>query len=418
MKEIFFDLKRNGLLVLLKAIVIALLFFSLFNVISLSQDTDEAIVQGFENQSNFNRYTIIDSLTDPTSFSEFRASTEKIETVGAFYEALNSSEEFTFLSAFDQGVPIVNFKGNDEFMYGYGSGMPSQQEFEDPLGRTVLPIKSLQINSHVFDFNNIEISNGEEIAWEDIDYSSSTIPVLLGSSYLGIYGVGDVLEGWLYTKDSVFEVVGFLDKNTSIYYKDEPNYYLDDYLVIPYPDNLDPELFEDKNFYGILSFAMINGDILAPKNLTSQNVLVQLDLAKSISGFSDYSLINVSSYLVQLSMMRNLIVQNFELIASLQLFMTIIGLIIVFIIDKSLSNRRKSKMAIWALLGNDAAQLAKKCTSFWLFDYLLVLAFIITAFSFALNQSYVALFVTLGLLFCFAAIDILAQRFMLRKHDF
>jgi hypothetical protein len=416
MREIVYDLRSNGLLSLLKALIITLVLVGLYNIHSLSRDTDQAIDRSFAAQSGYNLYTLVDALFDPLRFQEFRTSTENLATVGAFYDLLNNNDSLIFLSAFNQPVPIVQFKGGEKFGYTYGTEMRLGGFYEDPLGRSVVDVKSLQLNQQVFDFYDLRVGKGHAIVWDDVDYSSSVIPVLLGSSYEGVYNIGDELEGWLYSNGSmIFRVVGFLENNSSLYYKDEVNHYLDEYVIIPYPPNLDISLYDDKDFYGILSFAMINGDIAAPKEMASQEVLSQLDVIKYLSGYGEYTLTNTPAYLVQLSLMRHLLEDNFSLIAAIQLLLAVVGTLVVFFLDCALCARRKQKTATWTLLGAGASTIAKRHRRFWLVEYALIAILLFVSFTFLPNQNYISLFVTVGALACFAVVDAGFQRVFLSR---
>lgn len=339
-----------------------------------------------------------------------------MRTVGAFYNALNDDPSLQFLSVFNQSVPITQFHGDERFGHAHGTDLRGFGEYEDMLGRTVKDIKALQLNQQAFEFYRLKVSSGKSFNWDDADCSSSDIPVILGSSYRSHYGIGDELEGGFYTHDAVtYRVIGFLEENSSLYYKGEVNYYLDEHMLIPYPQSLDLDQYGDDDFFGFLSFAMINSDIAAPKEMTSREVLARLDSAKSTSGFSDYTLLNIPSYLVQLSFMRQLLEGNLYLIATIQVLLAAVALIVIFFIDRSLCSRRGRKTEVWATIGDSTAVIVKRHGLFWLAEYAVILLFLLLVFGFLPNQDFITLFYVIGVLLCIAALDILFQYALLLR---
>ena len=76
-------------------------------------------------------------------------------------------------------------------------------------------------------FYNIEVEGNSEIAWNSISYKDNSIPVLLGSEYKSFYKIGDIITGNYYSKNTNFEVIGFIETDCSINYKNTSNITLD-----------------------------------------------------------------------------------------------------------------------------------------------------------------------------------------------
>ena len=89
-----------------------------------------------------------------------------------------------------------------------------------------------------YDFYNIEVDGNSEIAWNSISYKDNQIPVLLGSEYKSFYKIGDIITGNYYSKNTNFEVIGFVETGCSINYKNTSNITLDTYMLIPYLHSL------------------------------------------------------------------------------------------------------------------------------------------------------------------------------------
>lgn len=413
MREVGYDLRANAALVFLKVAVTVLVLVCFYNIVSLSQSTDEAIDRSFSGQSGYELYRLSDTLSDPSLFQAFRDSPEKVASVGAFYDALNNDDELLSLSAFNQPLPIVDFKGGEEFRYAYGTGMPNAGLYQDPLGRSVVNIKSLQINRHVFDFYGLRVEEGDSIDWNRVDYAADEIPVLLGHSFKGVYGLGDKLPGWLYGHEKLFEVAGFLEANSAVYYHGEANYYLDESVVVPYPASLAYDSFPDKELYGIVSFAAVNSDLAVQKKVDSKSVLTRLSLIGQASGFQDYTLLNVPDYLVQLTLMRQIIEDNFALVALIQVLLSATAFIVIVVIDQALCNRRKRKTALWMIVGDDSMAAARRHWRLWSVEYAARLVCLLLALWLLPNQNGVSLLTALGALVCFVFVDALVQRLML-----
>lgn len=353
MSELWREFRSHTAALLVKVVLLVFAFLGIYNILSFSQSTDRAIDTSFSQQSSYNLYSIYDTLIDADAFSAFCDSERNMETVCDFYNRLNANEDLSFISSFDQPLSIVDFQGGASFHYAYGTEMTDQDAYTDLSGLVVEDIKSLQLNEQTFRFYNLSVDGGAEPDWDAVDYAGDTIPVLLGSDYRDVYQVGDEITGLYYFKETTFKVSGFLSDGTSIYYKDDPNYYLDSSIVVPYPAELSTSTGNDFGFMARLAFAMVNGDVAAPKSLESQDVLGILNTIGAESGFQDFSLLNMPEYLVQLSFMRTLIADNSVLVCAAQALVVAATAIVVFFIDRALAAYRRDKAHIWRIAGDD-----------------------------------------------------------------
>ena len=122
-----------------------------------------------------------------------------------------------------------------KFDHGYETDVGEKGAYFDEISNEkLIDIKSLQMNEKAFSFYNLKVSKGTEIPWDNITYTSSQkmmIPVILGSNYLDSYAIGDQLKGTLYFETFDFKVVGFLAENSSVYYKNDINKFIDSVLT-------------------------------------------------------------------------------------------------------------------------------------------------------------------------------------------
>ncbi|MDO5644601.1 MAG: hypothetical protein Q4G21_02760 [Dermabacter sp.] len=370
--EIFFDVRRNGLATLLKAFITTLFLASAYSVISFTESTDSAVNSQFGESNNRNLYSITDSVTDPGAFEQKRQDPQSLESIAKFYNFLNASSTLTLLSAFDQPVPILDFAGGMRFDAWRSDNPDAGGFYVDPgTGKPTLDVLSMQMNQNVFDFYGLTISDGSGIAWGAIDYSDSEIPILLGHNYTGIYSVGDTLDGALYSKGVTFRVVGFLSKNSSMFFKNTNNFFLDDYMIIPYPPALQATELDDLGFFGILAFAMLNADIAAPKDLPSEHVLRRVESFSQRAGFDEYAFIDVPQYLTQYSLTRSILIENQALLVSLMAAVTLCTLLALLNISKFIARRRASTMKIRWKLGDSGNSLNWRVLAMTLLDWLL-----------------------------------------------
>ncbi|MFJ4106621.1 hypothetical protein [Oerskovia enterophila] len=311
MSEVLIDLRRNVVPISVKVVVLALFFLIVATVASFATSVSSAISSAFSEETEVDLFGVVDTLTDPDAFYAFRQSTRSIQQLGAFYDGLNTSDDLTLLSAFDQQIPVQDFRGGDEFDPGYGNELSLTDEYVDATsGSVVEDVRAMQMNRQALEFYDIEVASGTSIDWGTVDYPGGKVPVLLGSAYEGVYQVGERLSGSLYLRPMEFEVVGILRQGSAMFYKGEMNTYLDSAMIVPYPESLTEIGSLDQEFLGILSFAMINADVASGGGTGFDGVADELRQISMRTGFEDYSLIGVPTYLIQFGLMRQLIVDN------------------------------------------------------------------------------------------------------------
>ncbi|ARC57675.1 hypothetical protein AS850_11390 [Frondihabitans sp. 762G35] len=342
-------LRAEALPLLAKVLVTGILLITFYNVETFSASTDDAVNTSFSADADVDLYGLIDDLRDPDAFSAFRDSVPDLDRLAAFYSALSDDDELAFLSSFDQPVPIQDFRGGSPFEEGYGTDAHTRGPYLDErTGRETLDVKALQINREAYEFYRLTTSTPTSLPWAAIDYDAATTPLLLGSDYEGVYDIGDTVRGTLYFKEVTFEVAGFLEPSSSIFYHDDIDFFLDDYIVIPYPERLPAASEATKDFAGILAFAMINGDIAAPKHLSADDVIARLSSLATATGFDEYTLLNVSSYLVQYTLTKRVIDSNLGLVLALEVAVAAASLVAIHFLDRFLFARRTPRLlAAW-----------------------------------------------------------------------
>ncbi|WP_164546653.1 hypothetical protein [Actinobaculum sp. 352] len=414
MREVFYDLRRNSPITAVKALIVLLVCLSVYNLQSFSHNTDMAIERGFMQQSEYNMYTVIDVLAEPELFSAATDSPHRVAEVADFYDLLNADDTLKIVSVFDQSLLGVEFQGDVGLEDAYSSNFSSSGFYENDERRRVLDVKSVQMNRQAYDFYGLRAQEGRELPWNEVDYASGTIPVLLGNDFKPYYAVGDTIEGWMY-EELKFKVVGFLEPNSPVYYKGEPNFYLDRHIVIPYPPQLNGCAGLETKFCGILTFAMINGDITVRKSVGSEEVFRRLNTIGEQSGFTDFTLLNTPAFLLQLGFMRQLIEDNRGLLLGLELVIAAAACVVLYVLNRFLSARRAAKTRVWAMLGAEDARVVAQHRRFWLLEYTCAFVLLVFIARNLPNRDDLALMGAGVLLLGIALVDATIQRGMVLR---
>lgn len=360
-----------------KVLVLVFLLISSYNFMSFSQSTRDAVDRSFSDSAQVDMYGLTDQLADPSKFDEYRQSTANIDKVASFYDALqhNDNPKVQLLSAFDQAMPVADFDGSEKFEHGYGTGGTTQGSYEDPiLQRSVVNVKSVQMNQATFDFYNLDAGGDAAIDWGAVDYSSGSVPVLLGANYEGVYAVGDQLTVDYYSKPTQMTVAGFLPPDASMFYQGNINFFLDDYLLVPYPDSIEGAPAADKTFYGILAFAMLNANIAVAQDQPDDTVVRALESAATSSGFDQYALLNVPTYLTQFAAVRALVQENFGLVLTVELLITCAALVMSAVLTLSADRRRERRVRVFWELGFGRRTLNRTVLAISALEYVAVVA--------------------------------------------
>lgn len=277
-----------------------------------------------------NRYTIVDNFYDANKFYEFRQSSKNINILGGFYNELIDSHNFELLSIFDQPLELENFKGNNKFYY-------NTSEFLDNNKVKNIAIKSIQINNIAFNYHDLKTQEGHSFDWNKVSYDKDTLPILIGSDYVGTYEIGDIIKGNYYNEEKKLKIIGILEKNSSIYYANDPEFYLDEYIIVPYPKKLWLVNNKDYIFESILYFALINSDIVTSLN---ENLFIEeIKKTANQTGFTDFSLVGIDEFKIKYIQLISIVEENKKILTIMLSFIYFLVFFILYgfsriIIDK------------------------------------------------------------------------------------
>lgn len=419
-KEAARDLSSNAAFVLAKAVLVVATLFGLYNVAAFHGVTDDAIDRGFSHQLDIHLYAIADTLTDPADFEAYRTSEEKLQRVAAFYNGMAAMESGpVFVSSFDQPLFVEDFKGDERFGYLYGTGVPDSDVVSDGGGEVFYRVKSVQMNRASFDFYGITIGEGEALDWSSVDYAGSQIPVVLGAEYEGFYRIGETIEGELYFKRFAFTVAGFLDRGSAMYRRGEAHASLDTSIVVPYPPTLDVSAFSADDaaldFFGILAFGMINGDLAAPVDMSASSVFDAVDDVSRESGFSELAFVHAPEYAFAMRQARAFLEKNEGFVAAMCGAVAIAGMGVVACIDAALRKRRARRIAVLRLSGFDGRRIVRDQALLWAAEYVVVAVLFAAGYMAVPNKSFEAAVVTTCVLGVVFVADAAFQHVLLAK---
>ncbi|WP_312651187.1 hypothetical protein [Aminipila sp.] len=343
LKEFRWYIYNNYSLIIFKTVILFLVLGLIYTFLLFSRDlfnTDN----NFKNlYSDRTMYELIYLFDDADSFYAFRDSDESMAGLKTFYDDLNREKSFSFLSTCDQSISVTDFKGDNKFKDGNDNSL----EFNDKLYED---IKSVQINKKAFDFYHLKIDKGSYFKWNQINYANNKIPVILGADYEGIYHIGDIIEANFYSLNVEFQVIGFLQTDSTIYHKYEVRRCLDQYILVPYPEKGYENM--DKYFRGILYSSMINGNIVVQNSDSAlQFILDKLSELSKHSGYYQYTLIGIPIFAVQYNMVISTVQANKNLITAVLVLLICITTFIMGSISYFLYQRRRNIYEVYTILG-------------------------------------------------------------------
>ena len=350
LREFWQDAKGNALFLAGKCAVLSAIALCAYTLAAFSVSSEGAVRQSFDRQAGYELLSLADAfIADAEGFYQFRQDEEGLRTLSRFNDLLTSNLSFSFLSLFDQPVPVPGFKGGVEFGEAYGRENASDAVVVD--GKPAFNAKAVQINKQAYDFYGIEVSEGSGIAWSNVDYQGMRIPVLLGAAYESVYLPGDVFSGSFYGRNATFEVKGILERGSTVAYLGDPAYALDYSILIPYPASFESFSMSEDGFDGILLFAYVNGEIAVEKGIETSEVLDELDSISRQSGFESYEIVGLYDYSTKYSHVRRLISENLDLSKRIVALVALLGFGVIVSFDWALASRRTRRGEVALLLG-------------------------------------------------------------------
>jgi len=185
--------------------------------------------------SNQNVYYLTDNFVEEKEAELFN---NKIgfQLLAEFNKEISNNKIFTYYEIDSTMVYLQKFKNNEIFLSGYERGHPQPTAEIEVDGKNIeiSGHKALHLSENVFNDFNIKLESGRMFTSKDFVYEKDSIlPILLGSSYKGIYKIGDLIDTYNVYGNIKCEVVGFLQKGSNITISQEHILFLDRYIVLP-----------------------------------------------------------------------------------------------------------------------------------------------------------------------------------------
>lgn len=330
--------KKNIFLITIEIVIVSAFLIILNIFSSFNYNLDFFSNSARKNSKDTMLYSLVDNLQDPDSFATFIEKPENLQQIGTFYDKLNNHNILKYLAINDQPFSVADFKGTEIFEYAYGTEMRGNGKYQADIGNekyNLFDVKSMQMNENAFDFYSLQTVNNSKVDWGKIDFESGKIPVILGSEYKNYYSVGDTITVYYLAKFFELEVKDFFVDNTFLFFKGNAQAYLDNYIVVPYPEKLNMKESSDI-YYPQLYFEMINGDIVVNNTTSVETLTYYLNEISNISGFKQYSLLGFNRFVTEYSNMLLILNENRYLLFIILsvLFLTVV-ILSIFIIHCS-----------------------------------------------------------------------------------
>jgi len=308
LREIRILITKNVLLFILHIALVGALLFLVNTTIHFVRAHDDSIreVMFYEVFEGKELYTMADNLFGYEHLAFSAENPDITEMLASFYDTLHQQESFLFMSRMSTSISAS-----------------TPIDIEQRRQR----MNAFYMNENLFYFYDIQTQHEDQkIFWQDVDYSSGRIPILLGNNFAETYAVGDIFLAENFFLEQELEVVGFLAGSTTIYYEHNYEYSLDDYLIIPFPPNL-LELLElgvDEGVVSTLVHVMLAADIIVDRTGGySINGLIEMigTIARRI-GYEHYIFLGVPVRISQLASMVSLIYRT-QTVITLMLILAI-----------------------------------------------------------------------------------------------
>ena len=296
-------------------------------------------------------YQLIDGYYDPNEFTAFRDEPNALNILKSYYNALINAADFQYLAMFNQSITINDINGV----------FPKELIIANNDSRQSKNIEAFQLNEQACKYFELNVIKGRTFQQSDFDDNGNVMPVLMGSSYMNIFEVGDRLPATYYQKEVELEIIGFLRENTLVYFNGNSEFYLDQYVILPYINYDAPETESDEWFQEVVYFAMINGYIsISSGDTFTQNMMIELEAIAEKTGFYNYVFIGSNPNMRQYRGMINILNKNYDLILSLLMLSFLINMVTLGVQVYMMQQRRLHIMAIHFLNGATLQSLMKQ----------------------------------------------------------
>ena len=319
-------LKNKKLFALITGLLSFLFSLVLF-VLLVNLNISKIEIQSASKFHKYNIYQITDDLIGEREI-EFFNDVKNYDILNDFNNQVFKNSKVIFYNAVSQPIGLKQYPPDKKFSAYYEFG--SNNDLYEYEGAFYQFTKSMQITKSVFDYNVVELVEGQP--FDDSAYvyiaGKNEIPVILGSDYRQYYKLNDQLELHYYYEKFIGRVVGFAKENSFIFTNLEPQQVLNRYILLPsmslseQPSKLLQKTEVDEIFFRALLLSNIGGQLMT--NLNPLEVRKEMADIEKVTNFSDYQIIGANSLSV------NLLYKMVD--ANQKLIFTISGVVFIFIL--------------------------------------------------------------------------------------
>ncbi|GAU76551.1 hypothetical protein [Fusibacter sp. 3D3] len=347
-REIYYHYRANKIIMASLICQATLFFIFLGTFIAFSSELNNGRDNLEKIYGNKAIYQLLDGYFDPDEFSEFLGQENALNTLKKFYNKLNTAHHFQYLSMFNQRITV-----EDPL-----SKFPEIQAMD---GGTAKIINAFQFNKQAYDYFNLVVAKGKPFSLEDFEDKGEIMPVLIGSKYAESFAVGDHIVASYYQKHVILEVIGILKENSLIYFNTDPEFYLDEYIILPYVNYVDPKADFEEEFQKIAYFAMINGYISVEiGDEFAQNMMAEIEVIAQQTGFYNYQFIGSNPNIQPYRGLVNVINLNYTLVRWLFIFSFCLNVITICFQLYFMQKKRLTALAVHYLNGASLSDLVKQ----------------------------------------------------------
>lgn len=347
LKEITFRLRSNWMEMTLLILQITILFV-LVGTLEVFQKNAQGDVRRISRlYQGKSVYQVLDTYKEPDRLSQFFQESNSLPLMKGFYNELNRNKAFQYLVIDAQKMGVIDSQNR----------LTEYPFYDERTGAKSVNV--IQLNQQACDFFHIQSEEGQFFNSEDFVSGTKVVPILMGHRFAKRFQIGDRLKGELHLRDYDFQVMGFLKENFLVYYNGDPEFYLDDFVVMPSQDYLEePITPQERKHEQIVYLSKINGYIFSSEEDTSySDMMMTLESISEKSGFYDYNLLGHNPHVQRYRGLVNILNQNINTI-RLMTCTYILSMVVMFAIVSYLRQRSRLPMdAIYFLNGIESGWL-------------------------------------------------------------
>ena len=206
---------------------------------------------GFETGGE---YTLVDNFSETSAIYSFFDDQTALDNLKGFVDEMENHSDFDYISIYANPLAVPYSAEIPETAYAYGDNSVFKMGEES----TFLSVQALEVSPNAIEHFDLPLSAATFSAGAE----THNLPVILGSSYAGVYAEGDSFELLYFDITFTATVEEILEEGASVERRKE-TVVLDDYLIVPFVDCPEMPATEEENTFQAISYSCrANGDAL------------------------------------------------------------------------------------------------------------------------------------------------------------